>query len=320
MIRILLFTVVLLASCTGNIERPAPLRLTVMSFNAWGAGSNEGRSIDDTVAVIRAINPDIIGLQETRRESRPCTALHCPPSGPSVAADIAASMGYSWYQQQRSNDALWANAILSRYPITRISENDLGVVLQIDERKVAVFNIHLTDFPYQPYQLLGIPYEDAPLLHSESEAIAAAVDARAAALQLLLTDLATFADVDAVFIVGDFNEPSHRDWTERAAESGRHPMRVRFPTAQRIEAEGFMDAYRAFFPDEIAHPGFTWAPATPPDSNEDHHDRIDYVFVRAPGAKIENAAVIGENTTVADVIVAPWPSDHRAVTATVSIP
>jgi len=47
----------------------AETRLKVMSFNAWGAGTNAGLGIEQTVAVIRAINPDIIGLQEIRPET-----------------------------------------------------------------------------------------------------------------------------------------------------------------------------------------------------------------------------------------------------------
>lgn len=320
MIARVLLVFLIVTGCKGDVADATPLRLTVMTFNAWGAGSNEGKSIDETVAVIRAVNPDIVGLQEARRESTSCTAFECPPSGAGAAADIAGVLGYFWYEQQQQNDALWANAILSRYPVSRVTGNDLGAVFEVGGRRVALFNIHLTDYPYQPYQLLGIPYDDAPFLHSAADAIAAAKKARGPALDLLMKDLATVDDVDAVFITGDFNEPSHRDWTERAAEAGRHPMRVRFPAAQRIEAAGFADAYRSFFPDEITHPGFTWAPAIPSDDKNDHHDRIDYVFVRARGARVERAVVVGKDATEADVVVSPWPSDHRAVVARFLIP
>ena len=42
--------------------------------------------------------------------------------------------------------------------------NDLGVVVEVEGRRLHVFNIHNTDYPYQPYQLLGIPYGDQPSL------------------------------------------------------------------------------------------------------------------------------------------------------------
>jgi len=315
----LLIVVLLLGGWAADVAEVRPLRLTVMSFNAWGAGSNDDKTVADTVAVIRAVDPDIIALLEVRAEAVPCTSV-CPPAGPSRAPEIARTLGYFLYEQQQENELLWANAILSRYPIKRSTTNDLGVVLDVDGRQVAMFAIHPTDYPYQPYQLLGIPYDGAPFLESAASAIAAANAARGAGMNLLLADLASVADVAAVFVGGDFNEPSYRDWTERAAAIGRHPLAVQYPTTLRLETEGFIDTYRAMYPDEIAKPGYTWTPTTSADDKGDHHDRIDYVFVRAAGATVISAAVVGEKMPDAEVVVTPWPSDHRAVVATVSIP
>lgn len=55
--------------------------LTVMSFNVWGAGANESKPIDETVAAIKAADADVIGLQETRVEGPKCTASSCPRLG-----------------------------------------------------------------------------------------------------------------------------------------------------------------------------------------------------------------------------------------------
>lgn len=309
----------LLCACSGSAVDQAPLRLTVMYFNTYGAGVNDGKPIDETVAVIRAVNPDIIALGEVRAESDPCTKV-CPATGPSRAPEIAAALGYSLYEQQKQNEALWANAILSRYPIAESTANDLGVVINAADRRVAMFGIHLTDYPYQPYQLLGIEYDGAPFLDTADAAVAAATAARGPGLELLLADLASVTDVDAVFVGGDFNEPSHRDWSERAAAIGRHPAAVPFPTVLRLESIGFVDTFRTAFPDEIEKPGFTWTPGSTVDDKEDHHDRIDFILVRATGAKVESAAVVGEKRPEADIIITPWPSDHRAVVATVLIP
>ena len=52
---------------------------------------------------------------------------------------------------------------------------------------------------------------------------------------------------------------------------------------------------------------------------EDHHDRIDFVYAKADRIRVTDAAIVGEMTPEADIVVVPWPSDHRAVVAEVEI-
>ncbi len=313
--RRLFAAITMLVALTG--PAPAETTLTVMSFNAWGGGANSGKPVDETVAAIRAAGADIVGLQETRVESDPCTADSCPPAGESVAKATAEALGFHYYDQAKVNDALWANAILSRYPIGKATPNDLGVAIDVEGRTVYAFNIHLDDSPYQPYQLLGIEYGNFPYIKTEADAVRFAQETRGPALKLLFEDLAAAEGADAVFLFGDFNEPSHRDWTDKAADAGRHPIAVRYPTTLAVESKGFIDAFRAVFPDEVAKPGFTWTPTSEPTDPEDHHDRIDFVFARGKALAIESAGIIGEKAPEADIVVTPWPADHRAVMAKV---
>lgn len=308
----------LLISPAGTAAQ-SPLELTIMSYNVWGAGANEGDSIDETVAVIEAAGADIIGIQETKLEGDICEADYCPAAGDSVAAALAEALGYYHYDQAAVNTALWANAILSRYPIGEATPNDLGVAIDVDGRTVYAFNVHLDDSPYQPYQLLGIDYGEAPFLETEADAIAFAEWTRGPALYLLMADLEAVASADAVFLFGDFNEPSHRDWTAEAVEAGLQPMTVAWPTTRAVEELGFVDAYRAVHPDVVAKPAFTWTPTGDPSDPEDHHDRIDFVFARADALSVVDAAIVGERPEAAEIVVTPWPSDHRAVVASVEI-
>lgn len=291
--------------------------LTVMTFNVWGGGANDGKPVDETVAAIKAANPDIIGMQETRVEPANCTAEFCAATGESVAAKIAEKLGYHYYDQSKSNVALWANAVLSRYPIGKATANDLGVEIDVAGRKVAVFNIHLTDYPYQPYQLLKIEYGAAPYLTTAEQAVTAARDARGPALSLLESDMKELAGADATFLFGDFNEPSHRDWTAEAVAAKLQPLVVPYPTTERIEAAGFVDLFRAKNKDVVAKPGFTWTPTSEPTATDDHHDRIDFTFGKAQNLVVVEAGIVGEKTPQADIVVTPWPSDHRASMAKV---
>jgi hypothetical protein len=307
---------VLLSSGTGLA---AETRLVLLTFNAWGGGLNEGKPIDETLAVLRAADADLVGLQEARAESSNCSAMDCPSGEQSIADSLAAALGMKVHEQRGDENVLWACAIFSRYPILRATPNDLGVVVDVGGRRVAVFNIHPTDFPYQPYQLLKIPYGDAPFLDTAAQAESAASEARGPALRLLLADLASVSDTEVQVIFGDFNEPSWRDWSERAAAAGRHPMAVNFPLTRALEEQGFVDALRKVYPDEMEKPAYTWTPTTGSDDPMDHHDRIDFVFVRGAAVTVEAAAIVGENLSEAELVVTPYPSDHRAVQVVVRL-
>lgn len=289
--------------------------LRVMSFNIYGGGANDGLGVETTVAAIRAAGADIVGLQETRTESDPCDADNCPPAGPSVAAEIAAALGFFHYDQTAENEALWANAVISRFPIGAATENDLGVVIDVNGTPVWVFNIHLDDEPYQPYQAVGIEYGPAPFTTDPGELADWAVRTRGPALDLLFADMAAAGDAVAV-VTGDFNEPSHLDWTEAVVAAGQQPVAVTWPTTARLEAAGFADAYRAVHPDPLDRPAYTWTPLwSTEDDPEDKHDRIDFVLVR--GATVTDAAIVGEEGPRSDIASMPWPADHRAVVAAI---
>jgi endonuclease/exonuclease/phosphatase family metal-dependent hydrolase len=297
-----------------------PVELRLMSFNMWGAGANAGLPIDQTVAVLRAANADIIGLQESRAEGDACSGPSCAGAGEDRSAAIAAALGYYHYLQAEPNEANWFNAIISRYPIIEALPHDLGVVIEVHGQRVNAFNIHATDYPYQPFQLLGIEYDGAPFLDTAGQAIVAASTARAGALALLRESVAGAGPAALEVVFGDFNEPSHRDWSEAAAAIGRHPLAVAYPLVLALEQDGFIDALRAVYPDEISKPAYTWTPFTAPDDPGDHHDRIDYVLVRGAGLVISAAQIVGEQAPQADLVVQPWPSDHRAVLVTVQLP
>ena len=293
----------------------ADTTLSIMSFNVYGGGANDGKPVDETVAVIKAVGADIIGMQETRLESDPCDADYCPATGESVAKAIAEKLGFHYYDQTKTNEALWANAIISRYPIGPATANDLGVRIDVDGRVVYAFNIHLDDSPYQPYQLLNIEYGAAPFIKTEAEAIKFAEETRGPALKLLAEDLKAADGADAAFVFGDFNEPSHLDWTKEAVAAGHQPIAVKWPSTFALEKLGFVDPYRMVHPDVVAKPAYTWTPTSEPTDPEDHHDRIDFALVRAKTLTVEDASIVGEKPEAAEIVVTPWPSDHRATMA-----
>ena len=92
---------------------------------------------------------------------------------------------------------------------------------------------------------------------------------------------------------------------------------MEYPTSENLAEAGFADAWRTIYPDEMKKPGVTWSPLT---KSEDHHDRIDFVYSRGKDIDLLDVKIIVENRENADIVVTPYPSDHRAVVATYATP
>ncbi len=124
-------------------------------------------------------------------------------------------------------------------------------------RVVAVANIHLPSTPYGPYQVRK-GWSRADVLRLER-------DLRLKALATVLRVLPKLAARGIpVFLTGDFNSPSHLDWTPAVAEARDDvPYAVAWPASKALADAGFGDSYRDAHPDPVADPGYTWSPGGP---------------------------------------------------------
>jgi exodeoxyribonuclease-3 len=306
----MLFTVGLAFVTTLHAENEKPgeeSSVTVMSYNIYRGGTQLGQDLSQTAKVIQEAKADIVGVQETRS-----------PSGLN-GEKLAKLLGWNHYVDSRNR------VIFTLYEI--VEERRDGIKVKLPSGQHAyIFNLHLPSNPYQPWQLMGIQpkwhkHKDTPTIKTEAEAIASASKARGEEISELLNQIRLLPDQETpVFVVGDFNEPSHLDWTEATAQSGRHPIKVEYPNSLAMVKAGFTDAYRTVYPDEMEKPGFTWTPLTKADDPKDHPDRLDFVYFKGRGVKVTDAKVIGENKENADIVVSPYPSDHRAVVATLTLP
>ena len=266
--------------------------LKVASYNVLVGGAPFAK----TAQVIQASGADVVGIQESDGNT----------------ASIAALLGWNFRVFSADFGSELGNtdsAILSRFPITQTLRN--GVRVQVAPGKEAyVFDTHLAAYPYQPYDLRD------HLISTEAQAIAGANSARGAQINQVLAEAAPYiAAGRATFLVGDMNEPSHLDWTAAAATAGIHAIKVAWPASTATANAGFRDSYRLIHPNEVAFPGNTWTPM--PAANE-VHDRIDFVYSAGAGVTTTNSQIVGESATKADIVVASYPSDHRAVVSTFS--
>jgi endonuclease/exonuclease/phosphatase family metal-dependent hydrolase len=267
-----------------------PLR--VMQFNIEYGG--DGVDFSAVAKAITAADADIVAIQE----------------GCGNVPQIAADLGWDNYDVRTQ--------VVSKFPLLHPPSLRAGTIFVEVEpsRVVAVINVHPASRGYGPTRIgKGVDLER--VLNRE----------RKVRLSELEPSLAAARELSAhgipVVLLGDFNAPSHRDWTENTEKLRPH-MRypVAWPTSVAAEDSGLVDVYRLHFPDPVSHPGLTWPADRPfvkgynPAKRGDAEDRIDLMFA-GPGANSLNVTLVGEvGSEYSDIVVEPWPTDHRAIVAT----
>ena len=276
--------------------------LKVMTYNVWTVeGSAAARA--KIVQTIQAAGADVVGLQEMDN---------------AAGLDVANQLGFHYHQQSGGDIQ-----VLSRYPFGASSTLNYGVEIQYAPGAAAwLFNAHLAAYPYQPYDL-----RDGVLPKNEAAVIAAANAARGGQVTSYLSDMSTaLAAGQPVFFTGDFNEPSHLDWTAAAAAATPRTfdLKVQYPASKRVVDAGMIDSFRAVRPNEVADPAYTWTPGSPAPNIDPNEvlDRIDFVYHRGAGVTPASAKVVGPSGAdpYTDVAVVGYNSDHRAVVVEYAVP
>lgn len=297
----------LAALCLASAaQADEPVRMKVLSFNIWYGGDQV--SFQSVIEAIRAADADIVGLQE--------------PDGKTL--EIAAAAGYPFADVRRhilskyplfdSGTGRTTSAVAPPYSTAGLDPDHVHAWAMVAPGKVvAVANTHLSSDPYGP-ELVRDGKTAADVLTTEAETRLPEAEALIAGLQPLIASGAPLV------LTGDFNAPSHRDWTDLAAQARGLPYAVEWPVSMAMEAAGFTDTFRAANPTTIAVPGLTWTPGRPDPyvPAGETHDRIDFVW--AANASPVDSVLVGEpGNPAVDIPVSPWPSDHRAVLSTLDV-
>ena len=287
-----MFAVLFFAGCaTSTTSLDSGPSLRVMTFNILKGGTQLGQTVSRSAEVVQAVDAEIVILEE--RENS--------------ADDVSELLGYNWVPINSSV------AILSVYPVER--HGRFGARVDVPRvGPVYVFGVHLEAYPYGPYDL-----RDDPTL-TEIDLIEVASQTREHQFAPVLEEIAELIVAgDRVILGGDFNEPSHLDWTSRAAAAGRNfGRKVAWPTSSMAYATGLLDSYRIVRGDEVRHPGLTWTPRN--ESEFEVHDRIDILYHGGEGIIPIEAKTVGAREDQSDVVVTPYPSDHRAVVVEYRLP
>jgi endonuclease/exonuclease/phosphatase family metal-dependent hydrolase len=292
-----LFFVFVLA-CTKDDVGNGPVeefdQVRVMTYNILFSTSNT-----ETLKVLRETAADIVGMQETSR---------------SRLIDLARDLGYYSHSflQTPANRSSEDTGILSRFPITKVFAN--GVLIKVNPSlEVAVFTVHLSPYPYEPYD-----FRDGKITTAD-QAVASASLTRLEEIEPVVEEMKqVMNDGYTTLLTGDFNEPSSLDWTPITAENNLHFGKVvAWPVSTIISDAGLKDVYRDKFPNAANFPGNTWTTLQAPD---EVYDRIDIIYQNETEALVlSDIRTVGGEGDAAGITVENYPSDHYAVIATYKI-
>lgn len=282
------------AASSGRTEPLTPIVLRVGVFNIEYGGTHV--DFGKVVEAIRDGGADVVGIEEAQG--------HIPR--------LARRLGWPYCSVRMQ--------IVSKYPLVDPPGGNgvYGFVQVAPGQVVAIENVHLPSSPYGPL-LVQHGWTRREVVEKERKVRLPAVRSSLHAAKDLI------AQGMPVFLTGDFNAPSWRDWTPAmvgARPQIRYP--VRWPVSIAVERAGFRDSYRAVYPNVVRHPGLTWWAARPkiagwnPGKNAPQ-DRIDFVYA-AGSVQATDSRIVGEvGVPYADVHVDPWPSDHRSVVSTFTV-
>lgn len=245
-------------------------KIKVLQFNIEDGGVI---NFEKVIEVIKLADADIVAIEEANGNMY----------------KIAKESGYEYYDNKTQ--------VMSHYPIIN-DNNSMYLFIEVEPNKViTVCNVHLPADFYGPDELKK----------GTNKMIVSNIEKslRLNALRKKLEELTKLNDMP-IFLMGDFNAPSHLD-----------NKSIDWPISKVVEELGFNDSFRELYPDPHLNPGYTWW-ANRPQVNSwnpkptDSHDRIDFIYVKGE-IQTDKFRIIGEND------VNPWPSDHRAILGEYSV-
>ena len=316
-------------------------QLSVFQLNIWQEGTMIEHGYDAIVQEIADKNADIVMLSEVRN----------------YQADFVQRLLRSLKERGIvyhgiSSHASLDVALLSKYPITDQQplypvDAQIGSVLKTritaQNKPFLFYSVHLdyTNYAcYLPRGYDGVTWEKLPQPISDVDTIIQAnrKSKRDEAIRDIIADVQQEAAGQTIIIAGDFNEPSHLDWTASTKHLFDHRGAVvPWDCSVLLQEAQFIDAFRQIYPNPVTHPGFTFAAfnkdaklsdlAWAPEA--DDRDRIDYIYYQpADGVYLATIQVVGPVETIRygkkqgkdseDGFILPkgtWPTDHKGLLA-----
>jgi len=307
-------------SADAPVATPEDDTLRVLVWNVLRGGNRVVDGAEKALAVIRASDVDLVLMQES---------YDIDGDRPLLGAWLAEQLG--WNQWQANSPHL---CILTRFDITERFTHEpwhaVGARLVDDQgRDFVAWSIWIDYRDYITGTLRDTPdITDGGLLESEFVR-----SSRLPEAQRIIARLKALGHLDLsvpLLVGGDWNTPSHLDWTLDTSRVYKRRRPIDLPVSLAMAEAGFIDTFRTVYPNPVQRPGITWSPMYRTSGGKDQgFERIDRLYIHEPdtpgddedGAKarwrLEPVAgqvypLVWEDEAI-PVAERQFPSDHGAV-------
>jgi len=291
--------------------------IRVMVWNVLHGANDVTNGAEKTLKIIRDTNPDIVLLQES---------YDINDERPKLGEWLADELG--WNQHQAESTHL---CVLTPLEIetTFFHHEWHGVGAKLrDEmgREMLTWSTWIDYRAFITYALRENPaMSDDDLLALES--VGSNRLQQASAIIAHLSDTGQLKADIPLLVGGDWNCPSHLDWTVDTTRVYKRRRALPLPVSKAMLAAGFTDTFRALYPNPVQRPGITWSPMFRVSGEGDEQveqgfDRIDRLYLKNPTKPIGGWTL---RPTAGHVLPKVWedermatldrafPSDHGAV-------
>ena len=310
----LMYTLILsLASCGATPAVSSEDSLRVMAWNVLHGSNDVDRGPEKTLAVIREAAPDVILMQES---------YDIDGDRPKLGKWLSEQLDWNYYQAESPHLCVLTPLELEA-EFFHHQWHGLGALLTDEQgRSCLAWSIWLDYRSFITYELRDNPdMSDEELLAAE-HVRSARLPQATALIEHLKGKGHLSADIP-VIVGGDWNTPSHLDWTTDTARVFKRRRALPLPVSIAMRDAGFADTFRAVHPDPVQQPGITWSPMFRMSGDtEQGFDRIDRIYLKNPAKPVGDWTL---HPVAATVLPIPWeddsieilqrqfPSDHGAV-------
>lgn len=279
-------------------------------WNEYNWSKSDGRTRGQKVVeVILKSEADIVCIQEY---------IH---NNEWIKDELERTTGEDWYIRILPRNC----AIVSKYPISPHGNMFLTPVLISEKSHINVISSHQFVYTYLPYAINNGK--------TAKEACEDAVRLNHTGYWNAMIEEITVAckKGEIVILAGDFNEPSHVDYSAKAMKLGL----VESDQLSGLMSNVLLDTLNMKDvwiekrlkenADECTLRGITWSPTTwdYKEGIDDH--RIDFIYYTPKYCTFVDAKLVGEIPIVnivgdkVDLQIEGWPSDHRGVLAILNV-